>query len=380
MLRRLTLSFAAVTAAVAIVACSSSDTKAISVGPNFPSQSLYASNASQNGVSIYPPGTASGSGPVNQIGGSSTGLNGPQYLAFDSTSNLWTANYANGTGSIVEIKALATGNVVPLLNSASLGLSLARPRGIAFGTQALGPGTFTFLVVSNVDNTAGSFANQLLFFNPGFFGTAYQTLAGNLTNLNVPSGVAADGSAHVYVANLQGASVAQFTIPSPTPSPAPTATPPPTPTPSPTPTGATPSPSPTPAPTATPLNIAPSLYISGAATGIGQPTSVALDANGNIFVSDQKPSLAACAGSGAILVFGPTATGNVAPIRSICGAATNLFAPTDVKIDKTGQIYVADSKAGNGVIYVFGATANGNVAPTTTFTSPGAVIGIGLTP
>lgn len=383
MLRRLTLGFAAVTAAVAIVACSSNDTKPISVGPNFPSTSLYASNASQNGISIYPPGAASGSGPVNQIGGASTGLNGPQYLTFDSSSNLWTTNYANGTGSIVEIKALATGNVLPLVNSAAIGVTITRPRGIAFGSQPLGTGTLAFLAVGNVNPAAGGFANQLLFFTPGFFGAPYQTIAGSLTNLNVPSGVAADTGGHVYVANLQGASVAQFAIPTPSPTPVPTATPTTTPTPAPTPTATgTASPTPTPAPTATPLNIAPSLYVTGAATGIGQPTGIALDSSANMYVSDQKTTFAGCSGSsGAVLVFAPSANGNVAPIRAICGTSTKLFAPTDVKVDSTGQIYVADSTAaGSGVIYVFAAGANGNVAPTSTFTSPGAVIGIGLTP
>ena len=387
MLRKLTLGFAVITTALAVVACSSNDTKTISVGPNFASASLYASNASQNGVSIYPPGTASGSGPVNQIGGSSTTLSGPQYLAFDSSSNLWVTNFANGTGSLVVIKALATGNVVPLANSLSTGFAIQRPRGIAMGQVTLSSGPFAFAVVSNVNPAAGAAtANQILFFNTDlrFFGAPYQILAGSNTGLNVPSGLAADNNGHVYVANLQGASVAQFVVPTPTPTPVPTATPTPSPTATPTPVGATPSPTPTASPTPTPvppLNPTPALSISGNATGIGQPTSIALDKNSNMYVSDQASTLCGTQPCGAILVFAPAATGNVAPIRSIFGSATKLFAPTDVKVDGTGQIYVADSTpAGAGVIYIFSATASGNVAPTSTFTSPGAVIGIGLTP
>jgi hypothetical protein len=384
MLRRLTLGFAAVTAAVAVVACSSNDTNPISVGPSFPAISLYATNTSQNGVSIYPPGTASGSGPVNQIGGSNTGLNGPQYLAFDSSSNLWVTNFANGTGSIVEIKALATGNVLPLLNSASAGVVIARPRGITFGSQPTASGNFTFLAVANVDPTAGAFSNQVLFFNPGLFGVSYQRIAGGNTQLNVPSGLTADTNGHIYVANLQGATVAQFTLPVPTPSASPTVTPSATPTPTPTPTpspGATATPTPTPVPTATPLNLVPSQLI----TGLGQPTSVALDKSGNIYVSDQASKTCDAsvpAPCGAILVFAPGATGAAAPIRTISGSATKLLAPTDVKVDGSGLVYVADTvgAGGTGVVHVFSAGASGNAAPTTTYTSPGAMVGIGLTP
>jgi hypothetical protein len=382
MLRRLTLGFAAVTAAVAVVACSSSDTKPISIGPNFPSTSLYATNSSQNGVSIYPPGTASGSLPTNNIGGPSTGLTGPQYLAFDPQSNLWVTNYSSTGGSIVAIAKLATGNVIPLLNSVNVGVAPARPRGLAFGSETLSTGSFTYLVVANVNPAAGANSNELLFFAPStqFFGASYQSIAGSNTLLNVPSGVAADAKSHVYVANLQGASVAQFTLPTPSPTPTATATPTPTPVPSPS-ASPTTTPSPTPVPTSTPINIAPSLYISGATTQIGQPTGVALDANANIYVSDQSSTVCGATRCGAVLVFAPTATGNVAPIRTIAGTNTKLFAPTDVKIDSTGLIYVADSTpAGAGVIYVFAATASGNVAPTTTFQSPGTVIGIGLTP
>ena len=68
----------------AIVACSSlGQTSGVNVGPNFPSKTLYATNSNQNAISIYTNGTKTGGGPAFEIGGSSTSLNGPQYLAFD---------------------------------------------------------------------------------------------------------------------------------------------------------------------------------------------------------------------------------------------------------------------------------------------------------
>ena len=391
MLRRLTLGFALLIAtAVAVAACSSSNANStISVGPNFPSQSLYATNATQNAIGIYPPNTKTGSGPAYQIGGSSTGIAGPQYVAFDDQSNLFLTNYnvSAASASIIEIKALATGNVLPF-NSVTLS-SNVRPRGIAFYMQpavvASASPAPSFVVAAVNAGASSGFTSQLEFFTDAL--GQFQVLGGPNTGLNVPSGVALDSANNIYVTNLQGASVEVFALPTPTPTPVPTPTTSPTttPSPSPTPSGATASPSPTPVPTASPINVAPLRTIVGAGTGLGQPTGIALDGNSNIYVTDVAATLGATACSGkaacpAVLIFPAGANGATAP-KAIAGPATLLNAPTDVKIDKGGNIYVGDTTAaGAGVVYVFAPGASGNVAPTTTFTSPGAVIGIGLAP
>lgn len=381
MLRRLAISFAGIAATAVVVAgCASGGTTgAISIGPTFAPQSLYASNATQNAVSIYST-SASGSGPAYQIGGSNTTLAGPQYLTFDSLGNLFVTQWQSSShsGGILEFKALATGNVLPY-NGFNYGR--IQPRGIQ-DYQTTFPGATKktdVLAVSVVDpGQPLQFASQLQLFT-STLGAPYETIAGPLTGLNVPSGIAVDSASNIYVANLQGSSVEVFSLPSPSPTPSPTATPTATPSPSPTPTGATPSPSPSPSPTATPVNIAPVQTISGAASGIGQPTGVALDASGKIYVSDQASTICGIA-CPAILIFPAGSNGAVTPTY-IAGSATKLYAPTDVKVDSSGKIYVADStSAGAGVIYVFAAGSTGNTAPTTTLTSPGSVIGIALSP
>ena len=386
MLRRLTLGFVSLAAVGAFVACSSGNTNPISVGPNFPTASLYATNTSQNAISIYLPGAASGSGPSNQIGGSSTQIAGPQYLAFDTAGDLYITNYAQSSGasSVLVIKALATGNVLPINQVTQVG----HPRGIAvFSYPNAGSTPNPQLAVGNVNSNAGAgFNSQVLLYNATVLGSPYTVIAGPATGLNVPSGIAVDASDRLYVANLQGASVEGFTLPTPAPTPVPTATPAATPTPTATPTAnpsASPSvgPSATPLPTPTPLNLAPTFTISGAASGITTPTSVAIDGTGNIYVSDQGNPSVGIAPS--ILVFSAGLAGSVspAPARKISGSATLLLAPTDVKVDGTGKIYVADSTtSGTGVVYVYAATANGNVAPSATLTSPGAISGLALSP
>jgi hypothetical protein len=388
MLRRLPLGFTGLIAAATLVsACSSSSvTTPVNVGPTFASQTLYATNATQNGISIYPAQTKSGSGPQYQIGGSSTTLAGPQYITFDALSDIFTTNWTPATdaASIVEFKATATGNVLPI---DTYTFTTTQPRGI-FGFQTTFAGATTASNVLVVAVTSGAqslpYISQLQFFTSSLLSAPYQTIGGPNTGLNIPTGVAVDAKGNVYVANNAGGSIEVFTIPSPTPSPSPTATASATasPSPSPTPSGATPTPSPTPVATATPMDLAPIATIAGAASGIHQPTGLALDTNGNIYVADQRSTICAPAVTycPAILKFAAGSNGAAVPTH-IAGSATLLFAPTDVKVDTLGNIYVADSTAsGAGVIYIFASGSSGNVAPTATFKSPGAPVGLGLSP
>jgi hypothetical protein len=328
--------------------------------------SIYAANSSQNAISIYLAKSASGSAPNYQIGGSSTTLDGPQYLAFDSSGNLWVTNYdaSTGVGQIEEFKALAIGNVLPFGGITFPG-GFGQARGIAI-FQSKG-----YMVVGSDVPTATTPAlpSQLQFFTTADSGpsTPFLIVTGAGTGLNVPSGVAFDSSGNAFVANRQGASVESFVIPTPTPTPA--STPSPTPSPTPTPVGATPSPTPTPV-TQNYQNLTPATAIVGASTGLVNPTGVALDSAGNIYVSD--------AGNPSVRVFATGATGNVPPIRVIAGASTGFVLPTDVKVDSTGQLYVADQGANK--IFVFAPLASGNVAPMSTYPAIGSLVGIGLTP
>jgi hypothetical protein len=383
--------FLALVMTAAIVACSSlGNTTGVNVGPNFPSKTLYATNSNQNAISIYTNGTKSGGGPTFNIGGGSTTLNGPQYLAFDRRQHLWVTNYNPSTNGalIIEFAALATGNVLPLQSTALSG----RPRGIAL--SPLGPSPLpsvtpstppNIMVIADTDPTA-VYPSQILLFTTGST-SPYQSIAGPKPGLKIPGGVAIDAQGHIYVANTQGASVSQFVLPSPTPTPKPTPTPSPTPTPTATPS-TSPSPSPTPSPTPTPINIYPRFSIT-AANEVITPLSVAVDSNANIYIVDRGKPNAKCTSSQApaILVFPPynKKIPYTKPIRKVQGCATMLNAPSDIKVNPDGVIYIADStKSGSGIILIFaagvGGPGNHDVAPASTYTSPGAVTGLGLVP
>jgi hypothetical protein len=85
------------------------------------------------------------------------------------------------------------------------------------------------------------------------------------------------------------------------------------------------------------------------------PTGLAADASGNIYVSESGTGVA---------VFSGSANGSVAPARFISGALTTLVDPFQLHVDGAGNLYVMNFIATGQVdILVFAPTANGNVAP-----------------
>jgi hypothetical protein len=167
-----------------------------------------------------------------------------------------------------------------------------------------------------------------------------------------------------------------------------------TPTPTPTPTGtATPTPTPTPTPV-TPTNrlyvssqstnsivrfndalaangnIAPSATIVGAGTTLDGPQYLAFDpVHDRLFVAN----VGTATNLGTILIFdsASTATGNVAPARTIGGTVSGIVSPSDVAYDATHDaLYVLDVTD----ILVYNAisttTVTGDIAPNRDITVP----------
>lgn len=114
---------------------------------------------------------------------------------------------------------------------------------------------------------------------------------------------------------------------------------------------------------------APTNTIAGANTSVTYPYGIDADAAGNIYVLTEDNYYGANAIGNVqpsinprILVFAAGSTGNVAPVRTIVGSLTGLQAPTKMRVDKSGGIYVADYLA--QAVYYYAPGANGNIAPT----------------
>lgn len=102
-------------------------------------------------------------------------------------------------------------------------------------------------------------------------------------------------------------------------------------------------------------NVSPAGEISGAKTMLDEPTGLAMDASGNIYVANIN---------NAITVYASGAEGNIAPIRTIAGDKTKLNGPAGLTVDPHGRLYVADN--GSNTLTVYSPNARGNVAPVRT--------------
>jgi len=369
MLRRLAVGLFILACAGAAAACSSSTATPSSggvpgIGPNFSTNTLYVINQSQNAVEIFLPSPASGAKPKYLIGGGNTQLNGPQYDTFDNKKLLFVTNYNAGTqaASLNVYAEFATGNVLPLFTTRS---GLSQPHGIATLQNNTG------FAVANT-NPGGFFPSAVLLYGPSIGGSVsfVNLIAGYLTKLNVPWGVAVNSKSLIYVANRGNGTITAYATP--TPGPSPTTSPSPSPSPTTSPSG-----SPSPSPTPVSFNEPPALTIAGPNTGLVAPTGIAIDSSDRVYVVDPD------SGSPSIRVFAANAAGNAAPAFVIAGPATQLTNPLDVKVDSAGNIYVTDS--GNGVtvpskLLIFAPSARNNTAPAVSISLPFTVGGVALSP
>ncbi len=330
MLRRFLLGVIKVTLIAGLASCASNN-QAISIGPSFTAGSLYVTNSNINSISIFSPNPANGSGPINLIGGSNTGLTNPQYIAFDSGKRAYVTNYNTGssTGSVTVYASQATGSVLPLGTISGPTTTLGQARGVT--VDATGS-----IYVANVAFPP-SLTSSVLVFTAGSASNSApaRSLSGALTGLAFPTGIGLDASGNIYVANSGNASIEQFAT---------------------TATG----------------DVAPKKVIAGPLTGLAVPAGLAVDASGNVYVTDVGP------GNSSVSVFAPSATGNTAPTRVISGPLTTLNNPSDVKLDAAGNVYVTNT--GTGKILIFAATASGNVAPSAVLNGAGTVVGLALSP
>jgi 6-phosphogluconolactonase (cycloisomerase 2 family) len=100
-------------------------------------------------------------------------------------------------------------------------------------------------------------------------------------------------------------------------------------------------------------DVAPVRSIVGPATELRFPSAVAVDVHGNRYVANRATN--------SVTVYSSNARGNAAPLRTIAGARTGLNLPTGLALDARGDLYVANRSA--GTITVYAPTANGNAVP-----------------
>jgi sugar lactone lactonase YvrE len=116
--------------------------------------------------------------------------------------------------------------------------------------------------------------------------------------------------------------------------------------------------------------------LQGAATHLANPGGLQIDGAGRLVVSNSPTNTT----QSSITIYSnaATITGNIAPLGEIKGSTTGLTNPDQLVVDKTGTstIYNADSGAGRVAIFANTGTATGNIAPTRTIS--GASTGLSV--
>jgi hypothetical protein len=169
--------------------------------------------------------------------------------------------------------------------------------------------------------------NEVLVFPQNTNGGPLPTsdISGNVTGLSSPQGIAVDNAGNMWVTNTTTSSITEYSAGS---------------------TG----------------NVAPINTVQGNATSLSSPVGIVFNANGDMFVVNSATD-----GTGfyEILEFGPNPVGNQAPINKIGGAATLLSQPQYVAVDAAGNLYVTNFNV--NLINIFAPGASGNVPPIVSF-------------
>ena len=287
----------------------------------------------RDSITEYAPDSNGNVSPSATITGDKTRLNSPGGIAVDSVGNIYVTNdpstIEEGDDKITVYARGSNGNAAPKASLFALGLSY--PIGILVDSRGN-------LYVANGGASTGS-VDSIIVYPPNSL--VPSKAIGLETTLDGPSGITVDGSGTIYVSNQESGhgeldSVNVY-------------------------------------PPGSYANMAPSAAIIGNKTKLAQPSGVAIDSRGNLYVANAEGG---ANGHGSITIYPVRSKGNVAPSAIISGTSTSdktgLSSPNGIAFDSSGKLYVANVTGGpdgNGSITVYPAASNGNVTPIATISN-----------
>lgn len=111
----------------------------------------------------------------------------------------------------------------------------------------------------------------------------------------------------------------------------------------------------------------PTATITPANKSFSEPLAMTVDKSGKLYVASVIPGVSGGNDVPTIAIFASGATGAATPARTIAGGSTGLYIPTGIAVDASGNLYVSNldtaTTVNSGVITEFGSSATGNAAP-----------------
>ncbi len=285
---------------LAFAGCNSGgSTTSLPPAPPSNAGAMFMTDFSNNSISGYGQGANCNCVPSVFIQGGKTGLSGPAGIAIDAAGNIYATN--ENVSTMTKYLGAANGNAAP---SFSIG-GLNNPIGIAVG------GNGNVYIANSASVGVGS-ASIMVF--PAGKTVPSQIIAGAGTGLSTPGYLTLDGHGDIWVANQTSNTVEEFANSA---------------------TG----------------NVAPIATISGGNTLLSNPQGIAFDAFGRLYVAINN----ALGFSDAVLIFSPPLVGNISPSNILCGPNTSVNNPTGVALNAQGTLFVVNSAFGGlpGYLTIF---------------------------
>lgn len=287
-------------------------------GPD-PEGTIYVADDATNAVDVFPPGASGNVAPERVIEGADTGIDEPGDVKVSSAGDVYVSNF--GGESITEYAPQASGDATPICTISGSNTGLDENDDMSLEAD----GT---LVVGNFTDAADD-GGSVVVFAPGSCGnvTPVETIEGSNTGFNIVDGVGSDAAGTIYADSSENGSVQVF-------------------------------------PPGTNGNVTPEGTISGSNTGLGSPDDIVVGFDGELYVTSGFDGAV-----NSVTVYAPGAIGNATPLQDITGSNTDFGLPDDLALDASGNIYVTDSEATVGpAVLEFGSEATGNVSPVATLT------------
>lgn len=301
---------------------------------------IYVANFN-NTVTVYAAGTGLVSNtPIRTITGAATLLNNPFAIAVDQNANIYVANavamdraQAGGSDTVTVYPAGSNNNQAPMamIDGASNG-TLDQPAGIAVDNAAS-------IYVTNEIEFFGSSVEPVEIYQAGSGTVGAGAVIGGISTNIGPSGIALDSGLNHGLTSTSSIIGQNIYLVSGKPSEVQIYS-------------------------SFDSGLSPLGILSGPATQMSESAGVALDANGNIYVTND----ASDANGDRVTMYLAQSTGNMTPVAVIVGSNTGLAFPVGIAVDTSGIIYVAN--AATDAITEYAKNSSGNVSPINTISGP----------